>query len=166
MKKVQAAIIGIVFMAILIGSQTLTSNKERTGAEPGKGTGTQSFGDDRGTLEAIPSQPTEHMPLNASAKFSSLPSAGNTAIHPKWASLEELMRWDTHDLEVIKHPEGHVSVRGSGRFTHMSVSVRDASGRRVIQCFANYADLDDTLSGRRHPLPKPTDDIEYEVSDF
>jgi hypothetical protein len=90
----------------------------------------------------------------------------STSAPPKWASLEEKMRWESHDLPVTTHPEGHVSVHGAGRFNHMSASVRDASGKWVIQCYADYDSLDSALAGRTTPPTTEPDPIEYEVSDF
>lgn len=78
------------------------------------------------------------------------------------------MSWDSSGLAFVTHPDGSQSVRGGGRFTQMAASVRKASGELVIQCFADYASMDDALSGRTIPVPPPatSEEIDYEVSDF
>ena len=155
MKSFRAALlVFFLFLAVYIGSQGIIA--------PGKA------GDraDSSAGEASPAIARDPATAPAGARGAATPASGTLPPSPQWASLEYSMSRDSAGLEFTRHAAGHTSVHGGGHFTQVAAGVRDASGRMVIQCFCDYTALDGALSGRAVPVPSPTNEIEYEVSDF
>ena len=167
MKKTQAAIIfGTLCLAVLTGSQTLNLAKKARAAAGEGSAGETDISKPEGTRDGQSlSSSMNNGQQDSPAQTFNLSEPGSNPT-PKWSSLKEMMSWDSHDLEVTRHPDGHTSVYGGGRFTQMAAGVRDASGKMIIQCFGDYTALDETLSGRKrpsNPVPAP---LGYEVSDY
>ena len=170
MKKVQAAIFGFLLLVVLVGIQTIDFSKTENAAGETAETldpfqlpvAANSGEPDHGT----PSTRLDNDPAQYPAGSRTLATSTSSTSGPAWAVLEEQMRRDSDGLTLKVHPEGHGSLHGQGRFTHMSAAVRDASGKLVIQCFEGYAGLDDSLSGRTQAPANLPETNDYEVSDF